>query len=150
MWTTSPLGPAKGPTSRKEREKWGTLAICHLILELLFEPRERGLKLPLLPRAFVGGEKLRALGRGLLFGCSIGCARGDWVELALRFRPETLSRQKAVLDALARHALQFGVGQPVALDGAQVFVGHVGAGNAFVVARNRYGDAVLHVDRQRV
>ena len=55
-----------------------------------------------------------------------------------------------MLKALARRALQLSVGQPIALDGPQIFVRHVGAGNAFVVTGNRDRDAIPHVDRQRM
>ena len=53
-----------------------------------------------------------------------------------------------MLDALARHALQFRIGESIALNGAQVFVRHIGAGDAFVVTGNRDGDSVLHIRGQ--
>src|SRR5579863_10689881 len=55
-----------------------------------------------------------------------------------------------MLQTLAGHAFQVGVGELIGLDGAEIFVGHVGAGDAFVVARERNGYAVFHVNRQRM
>src|SRR5215831_12787423 len=112
----------------------------------LFEVGEGAFEFPLLASALVGGQKPGALGRRLGSPQDVADARRRRAKASPGVSPQASSGQEAVLQALAGRALQVRVGQPIALDGPQIFVRHVGAGNAFVVAGNRDRNAIPHVD----
>ncbi len=83
-------------------------------------------------------------------GGRIAGAGWGHAEYQFRVRPETCAGQEAVVQTLAGHAFQIRIGQVIGFDGAQVFLRHVGAGHAFVVGGERDGNAIFHVNRQRM
>jgi hypothetical protein len=123
--------------------------------------------MPLMPRSratlagcpgLEGGQCLEAgellfqlpLGFGPLIGREeAGAARGEAgrrqvVSPARRVRtavlgrfPKALTRQKAVLQAVARQLLEIALALVVAPQGQQVFVAQIDAGNAFIVGGER-------------
>src|SRR5208283_2945759 len=117
-------------------------------LILLLKLRELGLQLPLHAGAFIGCEKGLACRRGLPDRRRVSRAGGRHAEDQFRIAPQALTWQKAVLETLARHALQIRIRKAIGLNPAQVFMRHVRTVYSLVVGSKRNWDAVLHINRK--
>jgi len=117
-------------------------------LEFGFEQAEAAFEFPLLAGAFAGLQEVRARG-GRFFGAEliVGARRGRHGEL-IGSGPQTFAGKENVFDAGANHVLEFGVGEAVRLDSAEVFAGHIAARNAFIVSGKRNRDAEFAIDRE--
>src|ERR1017187_10857953 len=103
--------------------------------ELLFQ-------LPLQARLFAAGKKI--LTRCSWCGGGLEtCTFLGWNE-RLAVAPQTVALDEGMLQAGARHALQFAVRQVLLLDALEVFVRHVRPRHAFVVGSQRNRHASPH------
>src|SRR6202030_3948620 len=77
--------------------------------------------------------------------------RGAWASVAFPWScllPETVAGQKAVLEPSAHHLLEVAVGERVGHGRTNIFMGHVDAGDPFVIGRESYRHVIETIQRQ--
>src|SRR5271163_4063423 len=97
--------------------------------KLGFEVGESSLQLPLHASALTRSNQLLAFSRDTVARRFVIRANRSPSQTA-PIAPQTITRNKTMFQALARHAFQIGIRQAISLDRSQIFMRHIAARNA--------------------